>query len=767
MAIRPDTDPKNASPRSGAPKGELEQYGVWVKAEPQDIVEEVALPEGGDLDFDIPVESTTVAEESFLSADEEKILDSFDSELDSPSLSSPLEDTGPLPDIEDMPPLDDGFLTPAPETEEIKDFDISVTDMKLEEHDASSSFSSINPGVEIDMSSVEGLDIPKSPSPESSSPIEDVSSEFFENTAVPPVHVDAAQGDKTASSMDDVTSEFLDIDDSAAPQAAESETVSDFEPLDIDLHFDEGPEAQSPRKPDEKASGFEEVTEFDDFLTEEPPSPSVKKAGFDDVSAVERELSSPTPSSAAPKPDLSTEILLKIADELASIKGELVSLKSQIGDVMVSMDNAPKKTAEELLQDEEPAPKSGGFFDDEEDETIALTGDELDNILNTADFTTEEAAEAEEPTDLPSGESVTSEPEATMPPDESSLLSESLLPETGDYSPPTVEAEEAEAEPAIEELRIGEDEEVEELEGEGLESLGLDAEEGVTPLTPAPEDTTYLETPGNDDSFASPPPDDTGLDGATLGDAPLVEPDLSEFDLSPEDLEPRPEIDEELPLASGDENGAIEPEPEIEELTLDIDAGSDYASAAKDGATEAELLEPVPEIEEPNFAEISLHEESKSPDLSDVTELEDIDEFSDADLLAVEPQALGEEPAARTKVFEPPVEDIAPLEEEEDLILATEDEAPNTPSAPPASPLAAPETTPKPAPRQQPTEPKAAPAAEVSAVEEGDHLKSEIKSVLSYLDKLLDSLPEEKIEEFARSKYFDTYKKLFEELGLV
>ena len=39
--------------------------------------------------------------------------------------------------------------------------------------------------------------------------------------------------------------------------------------------------------------------------------------------------------------------------------------------------------------------------------------------------------------------------------------------------------------------------------------------------------------------------------------------------------------------------------------------------------------------------------------------------------------------------------------------------------------------------------------------------------MLSYLDKLLDSLPEDKIEEFANSEYSDTHKKLFEELGLV
>ncbi|MDR2952109.1 MAG: hypothetical protein LBU82_02575, partial [Treponema sp.] len=46
-------------------------------------------------------------------------------------------------------------------------------------------------------------------------------------------------------------------------------------------------------------------------------------------------------------------------------------------------------------------------------------------------------------------------------------------------------------------------------------------------------------------------------------------------------------------------------------------------------------------------------------------------------------------------------------------------------------------------------------------------LKNELKTVLSYMDRLLDSLPEEKIAEFAKSEYFDSYKKLFMELGLV
>jgi len=47
------------------------------------------------------------------------------------------------------------------------------------------------------------------------------------------------------------------------------------------------------------------------------------------------------------------------------------------------------------------------------------------------------------------------------------------------------------------------------------------------------------------------------------------------------------------------------------------------------------------------------------------------------------------------------------------------------------------------------------------------NFKTELKSVLSYMDRLLESLPEEKIEEFAKSEYFDSYKKIFKELGLV
>ena len=46
-------------------------------------------------------------------------------------------------------------------------------------------------------------------------------------------------------------------------------------------------------------------------------------------------------------------------------------------------------------------------------------------------------------------------------------------------------------------------------------------------------------------------------------------------------------------------------------------------------------------------------------------------------------------------------------------------------------------------------------------------LRKDLKDVLSYMDGLLESLPDDKIEEFAKSKHFDTYRKLFRELGLL
>lgn len=716
MAIRQNPDSPSASPRSGAPKGELEQYGVWVKAEPQDIVEEAALPLG---DFDLPEEPETKADATFLSEDEEKLLGSFDAEFETAPAAAGA-DLSALPSIDELPEIDETLLDSSPplESSEVEDLGSSTIDISLEDLDDNLSSSGGAARLDMELGGIDALGShaeARIPSPV----MEDVSADFMEEIS------------PSAGPAEDVTAEFLDAAEPSPKSAVDTaESPEEFESLDMDLHFDDTlPQAEAGSEGAASLPGFEAVTEFDDFLSSGPAKEPEATDGFDDVAALERELSEApakapvnVPASAqgpasAPAKDLSTEILLKIADELSSIRGELVSLKTQLGTLRKEAESAVQAEQPSSLEKEEDAGQAGGFFDEEEDETIALTGDELDNILNTADFTEEAAEEA-----VPEGEvgvenlaELSIEAEVPEPTD-TSLLAEDLLPESGDYAAAAEALAEA---PAIEEVRLGQQPLVAEAEeaqaisvadGQDFSEIGLMAEEGVLPMTEAPEDTSYLEeTEVGSETLAEP-----GIGEITLSDVPLVEPDLSSFETEELEAEPIPEIEEELPLV------------EEAEILPDIDLSIEHIA-------EAETIEPELEAEPAHLGEINLHEEN----------LEPIPEFEEIESLASEPLTLAEEIESKT------VKAAEPVSLHPDEIPSSLDEALFVEEAPaekePAKPLARPE----------------------APVDDVDRLKTEIRSVLSYLDKLLDSLPEDKIEEFARSEHFDTYKKLFEELGLV
>ena len=69
----------------------------------------------------------------------------------------------------------------------------------------------------------------------------------------------------------------------------------------------------------------------------------------------------------------------------------------------------------------------------------------------------------------------------------------------------------------------------------------------------------------------------------------------------------------------------------------------------------------------------------------------------------------------------------------------------------------------------EPEPPAATPVeapATAGGAEFGGQVREEVRSVLAYLDQLLDALPPEEVREFAQSKHFATYKKLFREFGL-
>ncbi|MGP1437985.1 MAG: hypothetical protein ACTTKH_02810 [Treponema sp.] len=82
--------------------------------------------------------------------------------------------------------------------------------------------------------------------------------------------------------------------------------------------------------------------------------------------------------------DKITELLTEIVQELSSMKNEITALKAHTSFTTESCTSPKKKDVEE------DAEASGFFKDEDTDEAIALTGDELNNILITADFTEED-----------------------------------------------------------------------------------------------------------------------------------------------------------------------------------------------------------------------------------------------------------------------------------------------------------------------------------------------------------------------------------------
>ena len=450
--------------------------------------------------------------------------------------------------------------------------------------------------------------------------------------------------------IDDALSDELELPDLDTSGDLDLPDFSDEPDLPVlsdsaALEFEEIPESSD--LPDGSApisidkDGFTEVS-MDDFLdsTSDLTAPESIDFGDLDNSVAEIEPVSPNEqenfSSNTGQADLSTQLLQRIADELSSIKKEISSLKTELsivrGEVKGAAEGAEK-----------------GFFDEEDDEKIALTGDELDNILNTANFTEETGSNEGIDSDL------------------SFDTLEEQAQDVVDSADTNFAGELAELDSAVkveDEVKdiIGDDFDIAldlspGFDGESSE-LDILREEGASPITSAPEDTSYLE------------------------EDPLVSGEAFEEQT-------------EEPL---DFSGAVIDEP-------DLSAGI--------------MENPVSEPAIDNISiDLEMEEASK--------------ESGAADDFVFETEETLEIPDTGTTPFEvPPVEPFAETFDDMGGFDTGE---------------------PKPA-----------------EVDDGipSNLKQELKTVLSYMDQLLESLPEEKIEEFAKSEYFDTYKKLFEELGLV
>jgi hypothetical protein len=391
--------------------------------------------------------------------------------------------------------------------------------------------------------------------------------------------------------------------------------------------------------------------------------------------------------------DISNELLKKIAEELSSIRNELSSLKNDFS----------------LIRGQSPAGEDaahgrGGFFDQEEDDKIALTGDELNNIISTADFTEEAGADANE--ESPGDFSLAEEEDLELIPagigaDDLSILEDVEAPleeeaETaGDAVPETANFEDLD-------LSFGES-----IEDEaGAEEPEADNDLSI-------EDISFEELETEDEE---------ALD---LSNAVIEEPDLgSEIQENPVE-EPPEDISLDLEeLDEGEAPDEAETEALVEEEEIDL-------STLEEEEVPAEIPMEIPTEPESGIDQVIPEgfmvesEESPAPFMDDIEEQES---FGDAEAEELSP------------ADEEAEEDLASVPEAEEVEEALEESFAESSGE----------------------EDLAGSSGEISG-----NLRQEIKTVLGYMDKLLEALPEKKIEEFAKSEYFDTYKKLFKELGLV
>jgi pilus assembly protein FimV len=485
---------------------------------------------------------------------------------------------------------------------------------------------------------------------------------------------------------------------------------------------EDGQELSLEPVPAGKSAATHEASEIEVTLSED----IAEKDHFNDLEALESELASVTTkrrdSSAS-----SAEILSRIEEELRSIRTDLTQLRGELSGLRASA----AETSAQAETVEQAAP--GGFFDEDEDETIALTGDELDNILNTAEIT-EEVVESPAAVDDSLTMELGEEPSA---PQADILSYETLSPEE---TPPTREETAAEesalATAATDETLI--------LTDDTLPAIEETTEESAITEEAGEELPAELEL--DEPAAAS--------DAVTAAAFPEI------------DLEGIPELEEEQPAAmeAPAEVSADEENETIDLETLDLGEEPTVVNAVAEQVEDLEALadlEPIPPAS------------SDSAEKSDIdAEIEALADEVDLEALAAEAQELEDEVPVAPKMedmeildFESPEETskAAPPEEVE-ISFEGDLEQDAEALAQLAKPVAEPEEQ-----LLEAEEAESAPAAAGKAAPSAgipDNMKDEIRTVLKYMDHLLEALPDEKIQEFASSDYFVMYKKLFEDLGL-
>lgn len=445
------------------------------------------------------------------------------------------------------------------------------------------------------------------------------------------------------------------------------------------------------------------------------------------------------------------ELIRNIAGEIALLRNEITSLRNEFEAFKCGKVPA---TEDSPLQQEVQQESSGGFFaDDTGDDTIALSGDELSNIFNTADFT-EESVDAE--TQLTDEDPDNGLPSMDFDAEtlEEPVIEDDYFQDDEEFSseidvPTGIVAQQ---EQIFEEIELEEEDQgTEEIFGED-DSTETDTLEENFDVTKEQleeytnEDEVNSSTEEITEDFVEPALDSD----SEIFEEEITEPVVEEF-VEPVAEEFVEEITDE-PVESVFESSQweapvveeateeVEPvveeiteeaEPVVEEVTEETEAVVEEVTEEAEPVAEDTNQEPVESAFEANQWEAPAVEEN----MGFAAEGDEVERFLENDPL----------------IIEEPVDTISIAEEELLEVLSENPVTDELEETETVEAVAIPGDT---------------VAEEQKTTNIPDDLKQDIKSVLSYMDQLLDNLPEDKIAEFARSEHFELYKKLFTELGL-
>ena len=732
----------------------LDMYGVWLKKkkdsiEPLDsddsqIASDSGIEDQNDINFDDDFSFSNSDMDTDIKAPELEELNDINSldtvPLETDSSSYTGNDSSDVPlDEDSFESLDlDDFLSDegSPEPQEVSEtfveeepIDLDFTEMT---DDTEKPMDNDTPPAGLENFSEISLDDFEDAAPSDSSgldgnfePVDDFD--------------DIIKGDTTEEQNSEQKEKpVLDINVTADDEAAKVQPLSELSSQVVEDNADIpifGTDEDKEDKTDSKTADTEEPAFFDDIEavkqdllstpqnTEhtneaEPTAPAPKQETKDSMNTTAETSQHP-----AAEQDKATELLMKIAHEISDLKAELNNLKATMtAQSKTVAESSVKDTGNPQTEKNADTESSGFFSDDDTDETIALTGDELNNILITADFTEERNSEDGER--APAEETQAAEEENEnyeVPP----VLTKDIDPDMEETPPADHSFEDSIAEPEPVE---SDGDYKPEAEGEKLLASDPVFNVEAAPITSLPEDLSYLDE-------SSDVPDEGGE---------LIDNDSSDQETAElEEIEEAEPADEESDFEDINiESFDIPSEQEIEVPNIEPIAEEPKAAAVIEAEPETEEVRfPAEVTEERTIHELQNDEDFPNPfaDASTASEAEIKEEIIEEPFVAGAPVI---ESAAEETGHEAPIEELNAIPE-----LEPEEEGNSK------------------EPKQE-TLLQAATKKREATISIPLELKNEIKSVLSYMDQLLEALPEKKIEEFAKSEYFETYKHLFEELGI-